>query len=152
MVLGQQDAKEWLRQVKKLDILIRNKLIEKEQWWAIATGIVSVPSGDRVQSSGSQQKMADAANRYIDIERDIDRRIDEYVNIKQEIIETIEQLPTDDYDILHKHYIQGFTLYEIAEQKDMSYSNITTIHGRALAKVQKILDRREAKAINELLV
>ena len=61
-------AKDFLKQLKKLDAMITNKLIEREQWKSIATGSTGVSDGERVQSSGSQQKMADAVARYIDIE------------------------------------------------------------------------------------
>ena len=57
------EAKEFLSQVKKLDLMIKNKLIEKQQWMDIALGITSNMSGERVQSSGSQSKMADAVAR-----------------------------------------------------------------------------------------
>jgi hypothetical protein len=133
-------AKDFLKQPKKLDVMITNKLIEKEQWKAIATGSTSVSDGERVQSSGNQQKMADAIARFIDIEQEIDRIIDVLVDTKKDVIDVIEKLDVTDYDILHKHYIQYIELSDIAIMYDKSYSWMTTKHGRALQKVQNILD------------
>lgn len=136
-------AKDYLKQIEKLDTLIQNKLAEKARWKDIALGITTSTEGERVQSSGSQQKMADAINRCIDIEREIDSFVDSMVDMKKEIIQTIEQLNPTEYDVLHKRYIQNMTFDEIAEAKRKSKSWATTVHGRALQSVQRILDDRE---------
>lgn len=65
------DAKDYLLQVKKLDLQIKNKLIEKQQWKDIALGITANMDGERVQSSGTKSKMADALVKCIDIETEI---------------------------------------------------------------------------------
>ena len=51
-------AKEYLLQVKKLDMMISNKLQEVEHWKCIATSTNASGSGERVQASGSQQKLS----------------------------------------------------------------------------------------------
>ena len=136
-------AKEYLLQVKKLDMMISNKLQEVEHWKCIATSTNASGSGERVQASGNPQKMAYAVARYMDIERDINAAIDELVDRRQEIIQTIEQLPVTEYDILHKVYIQGQDFNVVADEYGKSYSWTTTVHGRALRNLQKVLDERE---------
>lgn len=137
-------AREFLRQVYKLDCMVANKLAEKRQWQEIAAGASPQTTGERVQSSGNPQRMADAIGRYIDIEREIDECIDRLVDVKREVLGVIEQLNATEYDVLHQLYIQGKTLQEVADKKGRSYSNIATIHGRALQSVQHILDGRES--------
>lgn len=138
-----KEAQIFLRQLKKLDNMIRNKLIEKEQWKALALGTTAQMGGERVQSSGSQQKMADAVNRYIDIEKEIDQCIDELVDAKMDVINVIEQLEAKEYDILHKVYIQDITLEDAADMCGRTYSWAASTHGRALVNVQRILDERK---------
>ena len=135
-------AKEFLSQLEKLDRLIENKLIEKEQWKSIATGTTAKFGSERVQSSGSQQKMADAVCKYVDLEAEINADIDKLVDTRKNIIETIEMLEAEKYDLLHKVYVQGFTLDEVAAMYGNSYSWATTLHGRALKDVEKILEER----------
>ena len=132
-------AKDFLRQVKKLDCMIENKIAEREHWKGIATG-TTVQLNERVQTSSSQQKMADAVTKYVSIEEEINECIDRLINAKQEIIKVIERLDVVEYDLLHKVYVQGLTLYEVADIYNKTYSCITTIHGRALKSVRKILD------------
>lgn len=137
-----REAQVFLRQLKKLDSMITNKLIEKEQWKALALGTTAQSGGERVQSSGSQQKMADAVNRYIDIEKEIDACVDRLVDTKKDVIHVIEQLEATEYDLLHKVYVQYITLEDVAEIYEKSYSWSTSAHGRALVNVQRILDSR----------
>lgn len=137
-------AKEYLLQIEKLNRIITNKLIEKDQWKSMATSTGSHADGERVQSSGSQQKMADAVCRFIDIESEIDSCIDDLVDTKQNVIRTIEQLTPVEYDLLHKVYIQFKRLDVVANEYGKTYSWATTVHGRALKHLQDILDRRDA--------
>lgn len=136
-------AQNYLEQVDKLEAIIQNKMIEKEQWRDIAQNITGRYEGERVQSSGSQSKMADAADRMILIDAEIDRLIGEQIETRLDIIRTIEQLKVDDYDVLHKIYIQHKSFKEVAAAKNKSVSWATTIHGRALQALQKILDARK---------
>lgn len=152
--MQRMQAKAYLEQLEKLDNLIENKLAEQMQWKAMALSVTAHTDGVRVQSSGSQQKMADAIDRYLDIEREINDCIDELKEKKQEIIGVIEQLNAIEYNVLHKRYVgrvielddetftvERFTFEEIADLYKKSYSWATTVHGRALQNVQRILDR-----------
>lgn len=142
------DVKSFLKRLEKLDRLIENKLIEKRQWMDMATGTTSVMGGERVQSSGSQQKMADAVSRYVDMETEIDACIDKLVDAKKQVLEVIEQLDVAEYDILHKVYVQYIPLYEVGELCGKTYSWATTVHGRALKNVQQILEGRNNEENN----
>lgn len=136
-------AKEYLQQIRKLDRLIENKCYEADHWKSVACGTSTYSDGERVQSSGSKQKMADAIDRYIDLQAEIDAEIDRLVAMKREVIKTIEVLPEKEYDVLHKFYVQGMTFDEIADYHGKSYSWATSVHGRALVNLQRVLDERK---------
>lgn len=136
-------AQEYLEQVDKLNAMIENKMAEVKQWRDVALGITPHSESERVQSSGSQQKMADAINRVIDLQAEINRMVDRLIDTKQQIIKTIEQLNATEYDVLHKRYIQGMTFDEVGAAKGKSKSWATTVHGRALQNLNKILDEQE---------
>ena len=137
------EAKEYLRQVEKLDLRIKNKLIEQQQWKDIALGITASMDGERVQSSGTKSKMADAVGRCVDMEAEIDSLVDILVDTKKEVIQTIEKLDSaTEYNVLHMRYIQYMDLQEIADHYGREYGWATTTHGRALRSVQAILDAK----------
>ena len=136
-------AQEFLKQIKKLDKLIENKLAEVQRWKEIANNTTVNMSGERVQSSGSHDTVANAICTYMDLEREIKQCVDELIDKRKDILNVIEQLPATEYDILHKIYVQGFTLQEVASLYDRRYEWATTTQGRALKNVQRILDKRE---------
>lgn len=128
--------KRFLRRIEKLDMLIENKSLEVERWKAIATSSTAHQEGDRVQSSGSLDKMGFAIDKYMDLEAEIKELVEE----RRAVISVIEQLPAAEYDILHRLYVQHKDLQDVAEEKGRSYSWATTLHGKALVSLQKILD------------
>ena len=48
------EAQLYLEQVWKQECIIKNKLIEKQQWMDIALGITASMEGEVVQSSGTK--------------------------------------------------------------------------------------------------
>lgn len=135
-------AQRTLEQVELAETIARNKLIEKQQWMDIALGITASTGGDIVKSSGTQSKMADAINKCIDVEREIDEAIDRLIDVKKSAISLLEKLdnPTE-YNVLHMRYIQHMTLQEIADKYGKEYGWVTTTHGRALASADRLLDK-----------
>ena len=160
-------AIDYLRLIRKIDRLIENKTAEKEQWQAVAYGsssgsntvmINGVPHEmDRVQSSGNQQRMADAVIKYVDIEKEIVEYIYRLADVKRDVIRVIEQLSANEYDVLHKMYVgivvkekdRTYTRYltqkEVAAHCGMSESWAKNIHRSGKKSVQRILDKRDDK-------
>lgn len=136
------EAQLFLERPEKLDAIINNKLVEKQMWRDLALGITAQMGGERVQSSGSKSRMADAVERCIDVETEIDSLVDELIAIKKNVVETIEQLDVPmEYKVLHDRYIKYMSFYEIADKYGKDYSWATTTHGRALKSLQTILSK-----------
>lgn len=138
-----QRAKDFLEEYRKLDEMIENKMYEVKRWIDIATNICPNYEGEKVQSSGSKQKMSDAVIKAIEMEQEINRTIDELIDLKQDIISVLEQLPPLEYGLLHRIYIQYKSLAEASYDLDKSESWGSTVHGRALFRVQRILEKRD---------
>lgn len=127
-----------------IDTVVKNKLIEQRQWHDLALSITANMGGEKVQSSGSQSRMADALNKCMDMETEIAGAVDKLVAEKREIVAVIEQIDSPvEYDVLHRRYIQYKSLQEIADHYKKEYGWATTTHGRALANVQSILDKKQ---------
>ena len=143
-VRKKRNAQVYLEEVELLDARIKNKLIEQIQWRDIALGITANMEGERVKSSTTtKSKMADAVTKCVDMEREIDSLIDNLIDLKKDVIQTLEMLDNaTEYKLLHLRYIQYVPLKDIADMWDWEYTNVTTTHGRAITSVQRILDRR----------
>ena len=150
------NAKAFLSDISKLDIMIENKLSEKAHWRSVAYNVTPQPETvkingivhvmDKVQSSGNPHKMEDAIAKCVDLEKEIDQHIDLLIDKRKEVLRVIEQLNATEYDVLHKIYFQYKTLQDVADKYNRTYSWATTIHGRALKNVQNILDEMEGAA------
>jgi hypothetical protein len=73
------NAQVFLERVETLDAVIENKLIELRQWKDVALNITANMGGERVQSTGSKSKMADAVEKCILIEDEIADAVDELI-------------------------------------------------------------------------
>lgn len=132
-------AKDFLKQIKKLDKLIENKTVEAYRWREIANNISVDMSRERVQSSGSHDVTSNAISAYMDL----DTEIAELKAKRKYIISVMERLDAVEYDILHKIYVQDFTLKEIAVKYKKRYEWASSNHTNALDNVQRILNKRK---------
>lgn len=126
---------KYLDDILKIDSKIANKTYEVIMWKDIAKGSTGRLDGDRVQSSGSKQKMAEAVGKYTDIEAEIE----ELKQMKVDFIQFIEKLDKQDYMLMHDIYIKGFTVTETARMQGHKDSWGSTRHKRAKERLNKII-------------
>lgn len=137
------EAKEHLKQVERLDVQIECKQVERQQWHDLAIRITGTTEGERVQSSGSKSPMSDAADKCMDMEKEIASTVYKLIDTKKDvtgIIETVQN-PTW-YKVLHMIYIRYMDLQEVADACGKSYDWAKATHSKALKIVQKILNER----------
>lgn len=138
------DARRYLEQVSKLDKLIANKIKEIEQWRSIAEGTSTGSNGDRVQASVSLYKMEDAVIHIVEMEEQANKMIDRCTYMKQDAISLIEMIEDATmYDLMHKRYIEGIPLTEVADMCGLSWDSTKRKHKKALRIVQEIMNERE---------
>jgi hypothetical protein len=139
-------AERYLEQIRKSDARIDSKLVELYQLRCLATKVTSQLGSEPVQTSGVSDKVGNIAAKIVDLEAEINRLIDKFIDDKQERIKVIEQV--DDallYTILHKHYVQYKKFVTIAEEEHYTEVHISNKHQEALEKVQEILDRKKGQ-------
>lgn len=131
-------AKEYLRQLSRKDARI-NALIERQRRCReLAERRMAVyrdtPGGGRRCSSSVEEYVV----KIIDLEREIDRCIDEYVDLTREIETAIDRIDDDRYrDILRFRYINGWSWERIAREMHYDRRQITRLHGLALLEIEK---------------
>lgn len=133
------NSKELLLQIRKYDVLIQNKKEEiallKQRAMFSVNSFGNVP----VQTTRQIDRMQSQIVDYLKEEEECQKLILEYWNKRIKIIQLIEQLPPKEYDVLHKVYVQGKNLQEVADIYDRSYSWATTVSGRAMKHLQEIM-------------
>ena len=127
-------VKEYLNQVRVLDLKINQKIEEKEMLMHLATGTGSQDiKSDRVQTSIDLHKTEAVIAKYVDLETEITRMIDQYVDLRDKIINEIHQLTDIRYvDVLHQRYVLGHSFELIAVNMNYSIRRVYQLHGDAL--------------------
>ncbi len=128
-------AKEYLQQLQRLDVMIDQRLQEKADLQAglFSTGGVDYTK-ERVQTAspgnaGYEKKVI----RMIDLEREIDDLIDEYVDLKHQIIGEIQGMKKPDHiRLLYLKYVKNRKLEQIADEMSYSYQYVREMHRAAL--------------------
>ena len=149
-------AEQYLGQIRKFDAMLANMREEYRQLEERYRRLVGLSSGlgdfsvtERVQSSRNLQQIPDAIAGYIDIERDLialNRRIEALKQKREDIIRTIEQLPTIEYKIIYNFFVkvEPSTMKELAYSFGRSYDWVKKHKRKGMKIVQRILDGEEA--------
>ena len=122
------NIKNHLEQIGRLDKRIQNKLEEIDKLRRMASG-TSYSESERVQTSLSADKIGAIATMIVDMEKEVDRLIDERCLIVAEI-ESMKN--EDDYDVLANIYILGKDIKTVAVEMGKSYRYISDLHRKAL--------------------
>ena len=132
---------EWLEQVKKLDQLIDAKLAERDRLNELATDISAKPFDGMPHSDTGvvSQKMQNAVINLIDLEHQLDKLIDQYVDYKQQVVKVLEGLPDKEYGVMHRYYIRYMTVEQIAEDMGYCVRQILRIKKKALKNLEDVI-------------
>lgn len=140
----EKKAKNYLQKIKLYDVQINSKIEELAKLRAMTTKITPTLSGDVVSGTRNQDKLGDAIARIIELEDEIDRRIDALCDLKRNAMELLDKLQNPNhFEILDKRYFQFKSLEQISVDMGYSYRNICYIHGKALQAMTKVMNETE---------
>lgn len=126
-------TKDYLNQISRLNRMINNKLTEIAQLRELSCSISAVKNEERVLSSSDPDIIGTTYAKIDEMERNLDKMIDEYTDKKNTIIGQIDSIEDEDYyNVLFSRYIEKKTFEVIATEMNFSYRNVTRLHGRAL--------------------
>lgn len=138
-------AKEYLRQIKVLDLKIKQRTEEQIRLRseALQNGSPEL-SADKVQTSISGDRMGDLMTTCADLEKEIKEMIMDFVILRHRIIGEIQALKDRRYvELLYLAYVDYKRLEEIAcvmkktDGSPYSYDHIARLHGEALQEFSK---------------
>lgn len=127
-----------LREIKKMDVLINSKLLELERLKELLTKVNIASYEDRVQTSHTGNGWEDTIQKIIDLEEQINRDIDRFVDYKKECQKVIDQL--DDVNLIelaYKRYFEYKTFESIADEMNFSIQWVFILNGRLLKRIDK---------------
>ena len=147
-------AKEYLSQIRTLDVKINQRIEERERLWQEALGVSGIRyDKDKIQSSNTLD-MSDLIARCYEMESEINSMIDQLINLKHEIIGDIHKLTDHRYiQLLHLRYVEFKRLEDVAcimrktNGDEYSYDHIVWLHGEALQALAEIIPEKLQKNI-----
>lgn len=137
------EAQVFLESYELDKVKVECKLEERQFWHDLSLTITGQMGGERVQSSGAKDKMAQARDVCVDMEGEILSQVKTLAARQKEVTGVLDQLtnPTE-YKVLHQKYIQFKDYNVIADNFNSDYTWATTTHGRALKSVESIMEKR----------
>ena len=144
----------YLKQIEMMDAQIESDLLEITRLETLATKTTATLGNERVQSSGSQEKMADCVAMIVDMRNKLNEDIDKFLSLKMEARELIANACEPDCcKLLHKRYFHYWTWEKIAFEMGYTYQWVSDgrkgLHGKALWQLQKALDEKYTKGVEE---
>lgn len=132
-------AKEFLQQYLNAEHAINAKLEEISRLRALAMRTTIVPDEDHVfVQSSAGDRMATIVGKIVDLEREVDKEIDELQEIRRRVQTAIDSIPNaDQRNVLALRYIKGLRFNVIAEQLTYHYRWVLELHGRGLKAIEK---------------
>lgn len=128
-----QRAKDYFAQIRKTDRLIQ-RLTDTVN--TLRSGLTSQSyelKPDKVQTSGAKDTLGETIVKIMSLEEDINARIDELVDMKQEAFTMINRIPDlDQQNILIGRYIQLKKWEDIALELNFSIQWVYELHGKGL--------------------
>nr|DAW77708.1 MAG TPA: Protein of unknown function (DUF1492) [Bacteriophage sp.]DAX01424.1 MAG TPA: Protein of unknown function (DUF1492) [Bacteriophage sp.]DAY91400.1 MAG TPA: Protein of unknown function (DUF1492) [Caudoviricetes sp.]DAZ48666.1 MAG TPA: Protein of unknown function (DUF1492) [Caudoviricetes sp.] len=126
-------TKDYLNQISRLNRMINNKLTEITQLRELSCSISAIGNEEKVISSSDPDKIGATYAKIDEMERNLDKMIDEYIEKKNLIIGQIDGIENEDcYNILFSRYIEKKTFEVIATEMKYSWRQIIRLHGKAL--------------------
>ena len=130
-----KEKKQYLSRYKKLDNEIDRKLEECQKWHDKAEKITPTIS-DMPKSNSGSNKIESAVERIIDLENELNEKIDCLVALRRNIESDISSVEDDTLrTLLEYRYIDGMTWEEVAVKMNFNYRWVLRLHGRALTKL-----------------
>jgi hypothetical protein len=139
--LEEMTAKEYLNQVRNLEskMKILKEEIDTLREMVVSTG--AIQQGERVLSSGTQDKMAETICKINEKECEWNDLMREFALARANVIINIQKLNNSEYEqILYKRYCQSKKWEEIALEMNYTYQWVCKLHGRALLELDKVLN------------
>lgn len=133
-------AKEYLQQLQRLDTVINQKIKEVDDLRTMSVSAGGIDySKERVQSSPSgDAPFVRVINRIVDLEEEINREIDAFVDEKHKVINQIQGLKDSRYiEVLYKHYVEFKRLEVVAVEMNFTYQYTRELHGCALQDFER---------------
>lgn len=132
-------TREYLSKAFRLENFINAKLEQKQRTFEMATKATSTLSLASVGGSTEQSKVENYVVKFVDLENEINKAIDELVEIKLNISRAIGKVKDDNLRLVLELRYSNFMKWEQISV-DMNYGckQVKRLHKKALSELEKM--------------
>ncbi len=142
------DAKTYLRQLTRMDKRIDALCERRTRYEALAMRRTGGYTGGMPGAQHRDSSVERYACKLVDLAREIDRRIDEYVDLTRVIEAQIAALPDGRHrDILTWRYVNDWSWDRISEAMSYDMRWVFRLHGCALSEFEKIRHKKPLPSV-----
>lgn len=133
-----KSVKDYLNQLRFLDKVINQILAEIYELRISATSIGAIQNKEKVQTSPNYDKIGSIVAKIADMEKQVDELVDKRADLRHKIQKTILRMEKERHrEILWMKYIDGKSIYQIADELEMQPRGCKKAHNKALEEFGK---------------
>ena len=137
-------ARQFLTRPDELEKTVRERLEEISHLRELVTRTSVHISDVRVVTSRNVSSLEDRLLEICQLEKEVDRLIDEMTDAKTAVREVLDSLPLYLNRVLSLIYLSGLSRAEVARRMKASRTTVYRYQEQGMVMVEKILDSREA--------
>ena len=131
-------AKKYLQQVRTADAMIQKKQAMLDRLRDGSTSISCPTDAERVSHSTEGDQIGKAVASIIDLNREIETDIDNFVDMKADVMHTVDKIESiDEKVLLYCRYFEYKTFEQCAAELHISMRTVYRLHKKSLDSVQK---------------
>ncbi|MBR0085659.1 MAG: DUF1492 domain-containing protein [Lachnospiraceae bacterium] len=134
-------AKEYLGQYLKIKKRIKKLKGELRELRDLCDQITVDPTTEKVQTSGSKDRLGDVVAKIIDKENELLDQVEEAADVMDDIERSIDMLEDPDEQLmLQMRYVEGMSWNDIISSIPLSDRTAFTKHKSAMDRIEKIIN------------
>lgn len=138
------NAEEYLGRIELMDMQINDRWEDLQRLYAMRTKMTTIFTLVPAAMSGNKSKVEDLSIKILELEGELNRKIDEFINFKLEALGLIEKLNDKRHlKVLNKIYFKYMPVDDVAYDLDCSSKTVRNLQREALQTLDAILAERE---------
>lgn len=138
-----EKAVNYLSQIEYIEEMIGEKQDIIDSLWSSITGTSASTESERVQTS-PKDRLGETCAKIVDLCEQLNRDIDSFVDMKAEVIQTIDQYVDDlkERRLLYLRYLKFIPIESCAKELRISRATAYNFHKAAMQKIARKFENR----------
>ena len=136
------NAKSFLRQYEHARRRVQEIWLRLEDLEEQSTNVTQLMEGDRVQTSGNQDRLGEVVARKVDLQEELVKAETEALDIMNQVYSVVDQMQDPDrQQVIRLRYIKCQKWTDIADEMHYELRSVFYLHGHALEDVERIINK-----------